>query len=76
METPQNPGKKQGWEIPGKLTMYMWLGRARDKAEAIAGLPKGYERSSVAGSIPPVYIHYVEHHVSLGWRSSLGRGWA
>ncbi|XP_014669979.1 PREDICTED: otoferlin-like [Priapulus caudatus] len=64
------PGKKgvgpTGWSMQGKLTLYLWLGLAKNKKEYLAGLPKGYEdtmelkNSMRPTGIPPILISYPE----------------
>ncbi|CAH0402078.1 unnamed protein product [Chilo suppressalis] len=66
------PGKKaaspNGWSIPAKMKVYLWLGLLQDKKHYIDGLPQGYEVSSELRnadklrSNAPSTIFYAEKH--------------
>lgn len=69
----QWPGKKasspSGWNIPAKISVYLWLGVLQDKKHYIDGLPQGYELSleirnaDKLRSNAPAVIFYAEKHV-------------
>ncbi|KAI8430629.1 hypothetical protein MSG28_000832 [Choristoneura fumiferana] len=66
------PGKKasspSGWNIPAKISVYLWLGVLQDKKHYIDGLPQGYELSleirnaDKLRSNAPAVIFYAEKH--------------
>lgn len=68
------PGKHAtgpaGWLVQAKLTIYLWLGTAKDKKYFYSGLPMGYDMSHELKNaerpraLAPSTIHYVEKHVS------------
>ncbi|KAI8430623.1 hypothetical protein MSG28_000832 [Choristoneura fumiferana] len=67
------PGKKasspSGWNIPAKISVYLWLGVLQDKKHYIDGLPQGYELSleirnaDKLRSNAPAVIFYAEKHI-------------
>jgi len=69
------PGKQAagpaGWQIRGKLTLYVWLGIVKHKKFFFSGLPRGFELSQDLRNaerpraMAPTNIHYLEKYVSF-----------